>query len=162
GNAEALASGGKLPVEDALHLAEVFGADPSRQVVERAIRVAQSVELDLVPSELRENYRRFLRRNWGSRARELGWAGQPGGADDVRLLRLLIVPAVAGAGGDRELADAARELARKWLADRKSVQPEVAEAVLRTAAYYGDIDLYREFLGELKRTPDSQDRQTLI
>src|SRR5215831_1786367 len=75
GNAEALASGGKLPVEDALHLAEVFAADPSRQVVEQAIRVAQSVERDLVPVELLENYRRFLRRNWGARARELGWAG---------------------------------------------------------------------------------------
>ena len=162
GNAEALASGGKVPVADALMLAEKFRDDPSRQVTQWGLGVALSIDRDLVPENLRPNYQRFLLKNYQGRARELGWVGRAGESDDARLLRPSLLSAVAGPGGDQELAKQARELAEKWLADRKAVSPDVVGAVLGTAAYYGDMELYRRFLAEFKKSRDRRDRQQLL
>ena len=162
GNALALAGGGKLPVADALKLAETFRNDPVRQVVQWGIAVALSINHDLVPDDLRPNYQRFLQKSYGARAHELGWLGHPGESDDVRLLRPSLLSAIAGPGGDRELANQAGELARKWLLDRKAVPPDVVGAVLSVAARNGDAALYRQFLAEFRKTQDRQEQQRLI
>ena len=162
GNAQALASGGRLPVAAALKLAETFRNDPARQVVNWGVGVALSIDRDLVPDDLRPNYQRFLQKAFGARAHELGWIGQAGESDDIRLLRPVILSAVAGPGGDRELARQAGELAIKWLDDRKAVPPDVVSAVLSVAARYGDVALYRKFLAEFKKTKDRQEQQRLV
>ena len=55
---------------------------------------------------------------------------------------------VKAPGGEQELAKQARELADKWLVDRRAVPPEVAGTILNTAAYYGDIALFNRLLGD--------------
>jgi hypothetical protein len=40
-----------------------------------------------VPRDLMPNYQRFLRKNFGARAHELGWIGPPAESDEKRLLR---------------------------------------------------------------------------
>jgi alanyl aminopeptidase len=162
GNAQAMAAGGRMPAADALRLVESFHADPSRQVVQRSLQLALSFRSDIVPEDLRPNYERFLRRNFQARARELGWTPRAGESEDVRLLRPALARAVAMAAGDAELAAEARPLAEKWLADRKAVSPDVVDAVLSTAAYYGDLALVRRFLDEFEKTQDRQDQQHLL
>ena len=162
GNAQALASGGRLPIADALKLAETFRNDPARQVVNWGVAVALSIDRDLVPDDLRPNYQRFLQKSYGARAHELGWIGHDGESDDVRLLRPLLLSAVAGPGGDRELARQAGDLALKWLEDRKAVPPDIVGAVLSVAARYGDVALYRKFMAEFQKTRNRQEQQQLV
>ena len=92
------------------------------------------------------------------------WDGfrSAGESEDIRLLRPELVSAMARIGGDQELARQARELAEKWLADRKAVAPDVVASVLSSAAYHGDLSLFQRFLAEFKKTQDRQDQQRLI
>ena len=162
GNASDMAGSGKLPAGDALALVAAFHEDPERDVVERALGVALSVWNNLVPASLMPNYERFLKKNFDARARQLGWLPKAGESDDERLLRPRIVGAVARYGGDRELADQARTLADKWLADHGAVPAEVVSSVLATAAYYGDLNLYNRFFTALQNTQDTQAKQRLL
>jgi len=162
GNAAALVAGGKLALPDALHIVETLRNDSSRQVTELGIGIAAGINRDLVSDELRPNYERFLRKNFGQRARDLGWVAKAGEDDDLRLLRPRLLSTVATLGGDETLANQARVLADTWLQDRKSVAPEIVEAVLQTAAYYGDTALYNRFLAEYQKTQDAQDKQRLL
>jgi alanyl aminopeptidase len=162
GNARALAGAGKLAAGDSLGLVEVFHSDPERYVVEGALALALQPRLHLVPEDLKPNYQRFLQKNFGARARELGWIPKPGESDDVRLLRPTLVPDIATYGGDEELAKEGRALAEKWLQDRNSVDPNMVAAVLRTAAYYGDKALFEKFLAQYKESKDRQERQRLL
>jgi alanyl aminopeptidase len=78
GSVQAMAIGGKLPAADALRLAEKLHDDPGRHVVSIALKAALSVEEDLVPENLLPNYRRYLLKNFQSRAQQLGWVGNAG------------------------------------------------------------------------------------
>src|SRR5580704_5899002 len=59
GNASDMSVAGKLPAADALNLVEAFHNDPEREVLERALGMALSYRLDLVPASLTANYQRF-------------------------------------------------------------------------------------------------------
>jgi alanyl aminopeptidase len=162
GNARAMADDGKLPAAEALSLVTAFHADPERQVIQSILDLALSIRQDEVPNELLPNYERFVRTNFLARARELGWNSKPGESDDDRLLRPILLRAMAADGGDPELAKQARELAEKWLEDPRAASPEVAGAILETAARHGDLALFNRYLAAYRKSPDRQDRRRLL
>ena len=163
GNAQSLASAGKLSAADALALVDTFHADPERHVLQSAIGLAlQPVNAQLVPESLMPNYRRFLLKNFDAQARALGWTPKPGESEDTKLLRPVIVKAVATVGGDRQLAEQASSLATKWLEDHSTLDPNMVSPVLQTAAFNGNGNLLLHFLAEFKQTKDRQTRSLLI
>ncbi|HEX3748288.1 MAG TPA: M1 family metallopeptidase [Bryobacteraceae bacterium] len=162
GNASFLTDSGKLPAADALQLVGAFHDDPQREVVERALGLALGMRAQMVPASLMPNFQRFFSRNFDVRARQMGWLPRAGESDDERLLRPRLVGAVARYGGDQELAKQARALTDKWLADRKAVPPEIVSAMLTTAAFYGDLDLYHRFFETLVHTQDNLVKQRLL
>jgi alanyl aminopeptidase len=162
GDVEMISGGGKIPASDALGLVQVFHNDPERDVLQRALGVAVSIHENFVPPSLEPNYRRFLLKNFRARARELGWMSAAGESEDVRLLRPQLVSAIATSGGDQDLAKEARSLTDKWLQDHSGIPPEVLGAVLDTAAYDGDLDLFNRFLAAYRKTGDRQEQRRLI
>ena len=162
GNAKATADAGKISPADALGLVEVFRSDAERDVVEQALALALWPSAHLVPDELVPNYQRFLRKNFQAKARELGWTPKAKEPDDARLLRPTLVGAMARTGGDTQLSDEARQLADRWLDDRKAASPDVAGEVLRSAGYYSDAALFQRFLAEFQKTQDRQEKQMLL
>ena len=162
GNARSLASAGKLPASDALGLVETVHGDPARQVVDSAIELALGPRAYLVPEDMKANYERFLLKNFQERAEELGWTPKAGEPDDVTLLRPTLVRTLATVGGDQKLAGQAKTLANRWLENHQAIDPNLVNAVLRTAAFYGDKALFDRFLAEFKKTKDKQTRQRLV
>ena len=162
GDVEMISGAGKIPVSDALGLVQVFHNDPERDVLQRALEVAVSIHENFVPAGLEPNYRRFLLRNFQTRARELGWMSGAAESDDVRLLRPALVSAMATSGGDQDLAKEARSLTDKWLQDHSGIPPEVLGAVLETAAYDGGLELFNRFLAAYQKTGDRQEQRHLI
>jgi alanyl aminopeptidase len=162
GNAEALLGAGKLSAAQALGLVNVFHADPERQVVQSALSVALRPWRHEVPESLTANYQRFLLKNFQARAREIGWIAKPGESDDVKLLRPVVVRAIATIGGDRELAAQAQALAVKWFDNHGAIEPDIVPAVLGVAAYYGDKALFDKFLEAYKASKDRQERQRIL
>ncbi len=162
GNARALANAGKLSAADSLALVETFHADPEPQVLRSSIDLALRPRAFLVSDDLQPNYQRFLQKNFQARAHELGWTPSPDDSDDVKLLRPALLSAMATCGGDRELAAPVQGMTDKWLTDHKSIDPNMVNAVLATAAFYGDTALFNRFLDELKKTQDRQVRRQLL
>jgi len=162
GNTEALLSGGKVSAADALGLVDVFHADPERQVMQSALGIAQNPRRDLVPDSLVPNYQRFLLKNFQAKAHQLGWIAKPGEPDEVKLLRPGLLRDVATTGGDKELADQARDLTAKWFENHSAIDPDITPAVLATAAYYGDKALFDKLLEAFKDSKDRQERQRIL
>lgn len=162
GNAQSLASTGKLPVADALGLVEVFHNDPERQVLESAISLAREPRTQLVPVELKPNYQRFIQKNFGQRAHQLGWTLKESESEEDKLLRPSLLLAVATTGGDQELATQAGELTKKWLSDKSAIGPTMMVSTIGTAVSYGDKQLMTGLLADLKKTDDRQDRSRLL
>ena len=162
GNAATAWTSGDLPAKDALGLVEKFHDDPERVVLMRALDLALLPNSDLVPEDLRPKYRRFLLANFQARARQLGWTPRPGESDDVRLLRPRLLRVVSTVGGDEELGKQATELADRWLKEHSAISPDVRDAVLRTAAYYGDRPLFDRFFAAYLKAEDPQEKQALL
>ncbi len=156
-----LAEGGHLPVQEALRLAPEFVTDPSRHVVTNVMLVAADVNKD-VPSELRANYVRFIEKTFGPKARQLGWKPKPGENDDTKLLRAGLVGFVAREGEDPSLRNEAKDLALRWIDDRRAVAPELIGQVLNTATAFGDRALFDKIVAAAKSTKDSRETQALI
>jgi alanyl aminopeptidase len=158
GNTHSGVAAGRLPFADELKLVEVFHADPDRHVVDSALNTAI---IRWVPANLQKNYQTFFQRNFGQRAHQVGWIPAADEPDDISLLRPNLVSAVATYGGDPELAKQGQSLAQKWLQDHLSIDANMVEAVLRTAAYYGDRSLMDRYLAAVKQTKDRQIRRDL-
>ena len=162
GDVDALTTMGEMKAGDSLALVPIFAGDPVRQVVGSVVGIAGGVRVDLVPNELLPNYRRFLEKTFGARARQLGWQAKPGEDTETRLLRSSILPLTATWGEDRSLATEARQLAEKWLADRNAVDPDMIGAVLGVAARNGDEAFFKELLAALPGTQDRQQRDLIF
>ncbi|WNG43164.1 M1 family metallopeptidase [Archangium minus] len=152
---------GDLPLGEALKLVPATAADPHRLVLQSGTQLLSSIRRELLPEEDRQRYQAWLRELYGPRARALGWTPKPGESDDVKQVRNLLVGYVASAG-DAALSQEANRLARAWLADRKSVNPETVWAALRVAASNGDRALFDTMLAQARATKDRNERSRLL
>ena len=159
-NTAALVGAGQMPASQALALVAKFKDSDERGVLLGALDIALKVENSLEP-DLRANYARFMLKTFGPKARALGWQPKPGESEDHRLMRAKLVP-ITAEYGDQELMAEAGQLAKSWLNDRNSVNPDIATAVLQTAAIGGDQLYFNRLVAELKKTTDRRDRNRII
>jgi len=117
---------------------------------------------DFVPADLSNNYARMIRSLYDARARQLGWKPQPGESQEVRLLRMEIVPLVATYGEDPELSSQATALAHEWLKDHQSLDPDMVDLVLSTAAWNGDRAFFDLLVDEIKKDKVQRERAYMI
>lgn len=160
-NAQALVKSGRMPADQALALAREFRNGPEREVIAASREVVDSVRRS-VPAEMQANFAKMIREFYGARAHELGWSARKGEDAESRLLRPTLLEFVATLGGDKALADQARELTMKWTRDRSAIQPDMLNATLRTAAYYGDEALFDALLAEAKKSKVRRERQRIL
>jgi alanyl aminopeptidase len=162
GDAAALVGTGTLSPRVALSLAAGFANSMEPQVIEIATQIAAMVKEDAVPPELRPNAARFIRQTYGARAAALGWLPKPPESEDTRLVRSVLVPFAAQLGEQPELIAEARQLANRWVDDRKAIGPDMLEAVLVTAAAFGDRALFDRLHETALREQDPRVRFTLL
>ncbi len=158
----ALSAAGALPVSAALSLVPRFAGDSSRDIIMAALRIAGDVREHLVPEDLKPSYARFLSRTFGERARALDFVPRAREDDETRLLRVGLVPFIAREGKEPQLQAHARELALRWLDDRKAIDAELSGAVLDVAARFGDRELFDRYLAAIKTATVRRDRQRLF
>ncbi|ACL63706.1 Peptidase M1 membrane alanine aminopeptidase [Anaeromyxobacter dehalogenans 2CP-1] len=161
-DASLLARRGDLPVEAALGRVGPLAASEDRLQVEASLALARLAQPEWLGPDDHARWRAFLRETWGPRARSLGWMPRRGEPDDTAALRRLVVPAVADEGEDAALAGEAAALARRWLADRRSVPAEAAWPALEVAARTGDAALFDRILAAARASRDRTVRARLL
>ncbi|PTL84759.1 M1 family metallopeptidase [Vitiosangium sp. GDMCC 1.1324] len=152
---------GDVPLGEALKLVPATTTDSNRLILQRGAEFLSSIHPELLPEADRERYRAWIRDLYGPRARALGWTPKPGEGDDVKQLRSLVVGRAAFAG-DPALNQEAARLARAWLADRKSVNPEVVWMAMQVAARGGDRALFDTVLAQARAAKDRNERSRLL
>jgi alanyl aminopeptidase len=162
GDARALMAGNALPVDEALGVVTHLLPTDDRDVLTTAVQMVASVRREHIPEALRPRYAAFVRRTFGAKAHALGLRPHPGEDEATRLLRPVMVSAVALLGEDETLLAEARTLARQWLDNRRAVSPELVQVVLQLAAVKGDASLHQRLRAELRKTRDPAERDSLL
>jgi alanyl aminopeptidase len=161
GDLDAFVRSGAVPVDVTLGLVQAFSKDANPHIVGASARIVAGID-EVVPAELRPNYRRFIIKLYKAKAKALGWTPKAGEDEETKSLRGDLLELVANEGNDPELAKQATLLAYKWLDDRKAVHPELVGTVLSIATYHGDRKLFDRLHDEAKKAKDRGDRGRLL
>ena len=162
GDVGALVTAGALSAGQALELVPALARDFNRHIVGTTAGMIGGLSEHYVPDELRPNYRRFVQKTSGARARALGWKPRPGENDDTRLVRTQLVGLVGDEGEDAALRTEARTLAERWLTDRKAIEPELVGTALSLAAKGGDRAFWDKLHAAARAEKDRRDRNRIL
>ena len=87
---------------------------------------------------------------------------QAGEAQEVRRLRITIVPLVATYGEDSDLSSQALSLAQAWFKDHQLLDPDMVEPVLSAEAWNGDRAFFDLLVDEIKKDKIQRERSWMI
>ncbi len=164
-DAAILLGSGEWPVDLALDFAARFAGNRQGTVIESAIQLASEVRWSwLEDAADREGFARYVQKNFGAKAKQLGWTTRATDREGDPKLREALLPWVADQGADAGLQRDAMKLSRDWIAARTPF-PGGARAVLQTAARTAQGSSGRELLdASLDALPraNTADRQTLL
>ncbi len=160
-NIQIMFSSGLGNLRQDLEFADTFSRSPDAGLVRQSADMVASVN-NFVPESLRKQYAAWIRSLYQSRARELGWQPKPGESQEIRLLRMEIVPLVATRGEDPELQKQAQQLAHEWLNNRSGIDPDMVAPVLSAAAWNGSRAFFDELVTAIKGTKVRRERLWMI
>jgi alanyl aminopeptidase len=145
GDLSVLAHGGAVRYDVALRVAARQAKSADTRVARRAYELAGTVPGALIDPANKARYAAFIRRDFGDRARTLGWLPRKGDPADVLRLRAEAVAIVAIQGEDTALARKGQQLAQRWLVHRSAIPPQARRLVLVAAARTSDKDAAKLF-----------------
>ena len=160
-NIQLMFSSGVGETEQELAFVSEFSHSADPGLVRQAAGTVRGVS-DFVPGDLSRSYARLVRSLYDARARELGWKSQSGESQEVRLLRMEISPLAATYGEDPDLLAQAALLARGWLKDRQSLDPDMVKSVLSVAAWNGDRAFFDLLVTEIRKDKIQRERAWMI
>lgn len=161
GDQSALMRIGKAAAEDVLQLATLAAKDESRHVLGTAAAVFAGVEL-FVPDALRPQYQKRIISTFGARQKQMGLVAKPQEDDNTKMMRGVLARLVGGEGAEKSVVADATQLAKKWLANRSSVDAETIRLALGIAAEHGDSALFDTLYQAAKAEPDRNQRALLL
>jgi aminopeptidase N len=91
-----------------------------------------------------------------------GWEPGPREGDDERLRRAALIGLVGELGEAPALLAEARARCEAFLADRRSLEPNLADAVVSLAARGGDATLFERFLAASRAATTPQDQRRFL
>ena len=159
----ALVRAGRAGLGGLLELAEALGDERDPDVLLALRRPLGFVGGSLIPDATPGSavrFERFVARSYGPAFSALGWDPGPREAEKTRVRRAALLGLVGGVAGASEVVAEAEARCGRYLADRRSLDPNLADGVVALAARAGDAKLHRRFEGAMRRagTPQEQRR----
>jgi puromycin-sensitive aminopeptidase len=163
GNQWALAKADKIPIDQFFAMLRGCRTEIDRAVLAAITERLYWLSTHLVEDAVRAEFARFVDGFFRAQLNELGWDPRPGDTADDRLRRSTVIAALGelAEAGD-VVAEAARRLAR-YFDDPRSIDPNLASAVVSIAARHGDAALYQQYI-ERKRAAanDPEEEQRFL
>ena len=161
GDTNALVKGGAVPRDVGLALAARYARSREHHVTEAAVKLA-TVREEFLPGRLASHYEAWVRRTFGDRAAELGFAARPGENDEAKLIRPELVHFVARRGEDPRLIVQAQRLAGSWLTRSEPVDPDTLWSVMETAGRAGGAPFHDQLVKRLGESHERRQRGWLL
>ncbi len=161
----ALVRAGRAPIASFLDLADAFGDEREPEVLVALRGALAFVEEQLAPAAGGDTSARlhdWLATRFSSQLAKLGWDAAPGDDDDTRLRRAAVI-GLLGEVAERPavLAEAARRFTR-YLADRSTLEPNLASTVVLQAARTADASRFDALLQAMRAARTPQERQRFL
>lgn len=161
GDAGALVRAGKLQDGVLLEQVPALVAEGNQHLTGLTAGTVGGLETHLVEAELKPNYKRFIAKTYGAKAKELGWTPKAGEKDETRILRQQIVPLVARDEASPAAAEA-RKLTEAYISDRKAIDHDLVGSVLWAGSRNGDAALWEKLHDAAKKAQDRKERGHLL
>jgi puromycin-sensitive aminopeptidase len=149
-------------VETFLDLTDALAAEPDHDVIDGVAAALGTLDDQVVEpgSEAQVALRSWIARRFGPALNALGWTAAPAEPDEVRLRRAALLRLVGGVAEAPEVLAESRRRLDGYLADRGSLEPNLADSVVALAARVGDAALYERYrtVAADARTPQEQRR----
>ncbi|HKD44591.1 MAG TPA: M1 family metallopeptidase [Candidatus Angelobacter sp.] len=145
----------KLPVGVFLAMAQKLRTDRNRLVVDFIANHLDAIAEALVPDQMLQEYRAFIRDQFGPLAKETGWASSPNDSDEQKALRASLLGILGGAG-DPEAIAAATKITQQYMKAPESVEGTIVGPALSVTAENGDTVLYDQFYQAMDRARSSE------
>jgi aminopeptidase N len=154
----ALVRSGDMTVSALLDLLAGMKRERHRLVLEEMIAALEGVSSTLVDEGTRPAFRRYVASILLPIARELGWDTRKGDTDDQKLLRKSVLSALSTLAEDPWLDAEAEKRSVAFLANPRSIDPDMAAIALNAAAHRGGDRRFDELTGAAKRARLPEER----
>ena len=157
-NAWALVRSGDLAVGTLLDLLAGMKRERHRLVLEEIIAALEGVSDTLVDESTRPAFRRYVASILLPIARELGWETRKGDTDDQKLLRKSVLSALSTLAEDPWLDAEADKRSLAFLANPRSMDPDIAAIALHASARRSGERRFDELTSAAKRAKLPEER----
>ncbi|HEX7481500.1 MAG TPA: M1 family aminopeptidase [Polyangiales bacterium] len=158
----ALVGAGYASLEAFFALLRALGQEPDADVLHAVLAPCEQLVDDLANSlgePVRAAMRGFVASVFGQAARELGVVSSAGESDETRLRRAELISLVAVVAEEPELERKVHEQCVRYLKDRRSVDANLAGALLVVGARHADKKRLDSYLAASVSDPTPQERR---
>jgi hypothetical protein len=161
-NLAALLRAGKLAGNEYLRLISGFAADPEPEIVSKVIEGMDEVRITFIDDESLPDFNRLQSEVLRPALDRIGLEPQAAEPEHVAPLRSYLLATLGAEPADQQIIEYARKLADAQLQDPRSVDPALALASLRVAAYHGDTVLVDAYSEALEKAVTPLDRRNFL
>jgi puromycin-sensitive aminopeptidase len=164
GDQWALVRAARAPIESLLEVADALGDETDHDVLDGLLGPLGVLDEQVVSPQSPEQraLRAWITRRFGPAFARLGWTAAPGEDDDTRLRRAALLRLVGGLAEAPEAMAEARRRLDAYLADRTTLEPNLADSVVGLAARTGDLALYERYRGVVAEARTPQERRRFL
>jgi puromycin-sensitive aminopeptidase len=164
GDQWALVRAAKGKIEGFLDVADALGEETDYDVLDGIGGPLDVIDQQIVPpaSPEQEHLRAWIAERFGPQLDRLGWQAAPGEDDPTRLRRAALVRLVGGVAEAPAVTAEARRRLEGYLADRSSLEPNLADPVASLAARVGDEALYDRYREVVAAATTPQERRRFL
>jgi alanyl aminopeptidase len=161
-NLNAMVDAGRTRMGELLAIMPAVTRDRDPEITGVALDLARGIE-PLVSPELLPSYARFLARSFAGPARAIGWKPRRGESSQTSKLRPWLLRVAGLRGEDPKLVAGARAVARRYLANPRSLDPRIGGVALAAVARAGeDPALFDRLEAAFEKTEDHRFRSALL
>jgi puromycin-sensitive aminopeptidase len=142
GNQWAIVRAGRAAIGSFMELVGAFGSEPDYEVLEALAGPLAFIDDQLVDAAgpgTRAEFQEWLWSTFGSAWGKMTWEARRGEAEGNRLRRAALLRLVGVIGEDPAIGKGAVERVERYLADRSTIEPNLADALVAIVARDGDL-----------------------
>jgi puromycin-sensitive aminopeptidase len=140
-----------------LSAVERMGLVDHQWALARAARAPIASFLDLAAA-----FRGFVEARFGTAFETLGWDPAPGEEDALRMRRAALLGIAGGVAASQPVLEEAARRCARYLADRRSIDANLADSVVGLAARRGGAGRHRQFLAASKSASTPQEQRRFL